>query len=71
MNPYIADLNIGILYIIALSSVGTYGIIMAGWASNSKYALLGSLRSSAQMISYETAMGLSIAAQFVRQDLLI
>jgi NADH-quinone oxidoreductase subunit H len=62
MNPYIADLNIGILYIIALSSVGTYGIIMAGWASNSKYALLGSLRSSAQMISYETAMGLSIAA---------
>ena len=62
MNPYIADLNIGILYIIALTSVGTYGIIMAGWASNSKYALLGSLRSSAQMISYETAMGLSIAA---------
>jgi NADH-quinone oxidoreductase subunit H len=62
MKPYIADLNIGILYIIALSSVGTYGIIMAGWASNSKYALLGSLRSSAQMISYETAMGLAIAA---------
>lgn len=62
MKPYIADLNIGILYIIALSSVGIYGIIMAGWASNSKYALLGSLRSSAQMISYETAMGLSVAA---------
>jgi NADH-quinone oxidoreductase subunit H len=62
IKPYIADLNIGILYVIALSSVGTYGIIMAGWASNSKYALLGSLRSSAQMISYETAMGLAIAA---------
>lgn len=62
IKPYIADLNIGILYIIALSSVSTYGIIMAGWASNSKYALLGSLRSSAQMISYETAMGLSIVA---------
>ncbi|MDY6820589.1 MAG: NADH-quinone oxidoreductase subunit NuoH [Deferribacterota bacterium] len=60
IHPYIADLNIGILYILALSSVGTYGIIMAGWASNSKYALLASLRTSAQMISYETALGLSL-----------
>lgn len=60
IQPYIADINIAVLYFLALSSVGGYGIIMAGWASNSKYALLGSLRSSAQMISYETAMGFAI-----------
>jgi len=56
----IADLNIGLLYILALSSVGTYSVILAGWASNSKYSFLGGLRSSAQVISYEIAMGLSI-----------
>ncbi|MCD8552572.1 NADH-quinone oxidoreductase subunit NuoH [Seleniivibrio sp.] len=59
-NIVVADINVGVLYILALSSVGVYGIIMSGWASNSKYATLGSLRSSAQIISYETAMGLSI-----------
>lgn len=59
-NIVVADINIGVLYVLALSSVGVYGIIMSGWASNSKYATLGSLRSSAQIISYETAMGLSI-----------
>ena len=56
---YITDINIGILYIFALGSIGTYGIILGGWASNSKYALLGSMRSAAQMISYELSLGLS------------
>lgn len=56
----IADVNIGILYILATTSLGVYGITLAGWSSNSKYSLLGGLRSSAQMISYELSMGLSI-----------
>ncbi len=56
----ITDINVGVLYIFAVSSLGVYGIVLAGWASNSKYALLGGLRSSAQMISYELSMGLSI-----------
>ncbi len=55
-----ADINVGILYLLAISSLGVYGIIMAGWASNSKYAFLGAIRSSAQMISYEVSMGLVI-----------
>ncbi|MGE4317304.1 MAG: NADH-quinone oxidoreductase subunit NuoH [Deferribacterales bacterium] len=59
-NIYVANINVGLLYVLALSSVGVYGIIMSGWASNSKYATMGSLRSSAQVISYETAMGLAI-----------
>jgi NADH-quinone oxidoreductase subunit H len=56
----IADLNVGMLYILSITSLGVYAIIMAGWASNNKYALLGSLRSSSQMISYELSMGLSL-----------
>ena len=60
INFQVADLNVGLLYILAISSLGVYGIIMAGWASNNKYAMLGSLRSSSQMISYELSMGLSI-----------
>ncbi|VAX05681.1 NADH-ubiquinone oxidoreductase chain H [hydrothermal vent metagenome] len=53
----LADLNVGILYIFAISSLGVYGIILSGWASNSRYAFLGALRSSAQMVSYEVSMG--------------
>jgi NADH-quinone oxidoreductase subunit H len=59
-NFQIADLNVGVLYIFAIASLGVFSIVMAGWASNNKYALLGSLRSSSQMISYELSMGLSI-----------
>lgn len=56
----LADINVGVLYILAISSLSVYGIIIAGWASNSKYAFLGAVRSSAQMISYEVSMGLVI-----------
>lgn len=59
-NFSIANLNIGILYMLALSSIGAYSVILAGWASNSKYSFLGGLRSSAQVISYEISMGLSL-----------
>ncbi len=54
----VADINVGVLYLFAISSLGVYGIIMSGWASNSKYAFLGGLRSAAQMVSYEVSMGL-------------
>src|SRR5258708_28192178 len=53
----IADINVGILYLFAISSLGVYGVIIAGWASNSKYAFLGALRSAAQMVSYAFSIG--------------
>ena len=61
----LADINVGILYLFAISSLGVYGIIIAGWASNSRYALLGALRSAAQMVSYEVSMGFVIVTVLI------
>jgi NADH-quinone oxidoreductase subunit H len=60
VNSVFASINSGVIFILAMSSIGVYGIILAGWASNSKYAFLGGLRSAAQMVSYEVALGLII-----------
>jgi len=61
----IADLNVGLLYIFAISSLGVYGVMTAGWASNSKYAFLGGLRSAAQMVSYEVSLGFIVIAVLI------
>ncbi len=61
----IADLNVGLLYILAMSSLAVYGIMLAGWSSNNKYSLLGGLRAASQMISYELALGLSVVSVFL------
>lgn len=66
----ITDLNVGVLFILAMAGLGVYGIVLAGLASNSKYALLGGIRSTAQMISYELAAGLSIVAVFMLSETL-
>jgi NADH-quinone oxidoreductase subunit H len=59
ITPYIADINVGVLYIMSIASIAVYGIVLAGWSSNNKYAMMGGLRSTAQMVSYELALGLS------------
>lgn len=66
-NGYaLADINIGLLYIFAMSSIASYGIVLAGWSSNSKFSFLGGLRSSAQVISYEVALGLSLVGVMIQ-----
>jgi NADH-quinone oxidoreductase subunit H len=61
----IADINVGVLYVFAIASLGVYGIVLAGWASNSKYPFLGGVRSSSQMISYELSLGLAVIPIFL------
>jgi NADH-quinone oxidoreductase subunit H len=62
MPPYLTDINIGILFILGVSSVGVYGVILGGWSSNNKFSLMGGLRSAAQLVSYEVPMGFSVIA---------
>lgn len=64
----IADLDVGILFVLAISSLSVYGIVLGGWASNSKYSMMGGIRSSAQMISYEVCMGLSLIGLFMLDE---
>jgi NADH-quinone oxidoreductase subunit H len=68
VNLYVADINVGVLYLMSIASIAVYGIVLAGWSSNNKYAMLGGLRSTAQMISYELALGLSFATTIILAD---
>ena len=65
INLYLADINVGVLYMMSIASIAVYGIVLAGWSSNNKYAMLGGLRSSAQMISYELTLGLSFVTAII------
>ena len=65
---HLADLNVGVLYLMSIASIAVYGIVLAGWSSNNKYAMLGGLRSSAQMISYELTLGLSFVTAIILAD---
>lgn len=65
---YVADLNVGILYLMSIASIAVYGIVLAGWSSNNKYAMLGGIRSSAQMISYELSLGLCFVIAIILGD---
>jgi NADH-quinone oxidoreductase subunit H len=65
VDLHITDINVGVLYVFGVASLGVYGIVLAGWSSNNKYSLLGGLRSSAQMISYELSMGLSVVGVLI------
>ena len=65
ITPWIADINLGILYLLAIGSLGTYGVVLGGWSSNNKYSLLGGLRTSAQMLSYELPMGIALLSIIV------
>ncbi|HAV76181.1 MAG TPA: NADH-quinone oxidoreductase subunit NuoH [Anaerolineae bacterium] len=65
---HVADINVGVLYLMSIASIAVFGIVLAGWSSNSKYAMLGGLRASAQMISYELALGFSFATSIILAD---
>ncbi|HLF74852.1 MAG TPA: NADH-quinone oxidoreductase subunit NuoH [Anaerolineales bacterium] len=68
INLYVADLNVGVLYLMSIASIAVYGIVLAGWSSNNKYAMLGGIRSSAQMISYELSLGLCFVIAILLGD---
>lgn len=68
INLYVADLNVGVLYLASIASIAVYGIVLAGWSSNNKYAMLGGIRSSAQMISYELSLGLCFVIAILLGD---
>jgi NADH-quinone oxidoreductase subunit H len=65
ITPYVADVNVGLLYILAITSLGTYGVVLGGWSSNNKYSLLGALRTSSQMLSYELPMGIVLVSMLL------